>query len=300
MATIRSEQRETGFSINTRNPPQLLSVDPEFDLFRLLDARETAPSIGQVFGESEITAVLPADADEAERNAYEALVAGWESPAQKINRVLDSEVTELPADQAVWLFGAGNRLVEQLFPADGIARVSRSDDALDLAGEQLSFAGTSTVAMNRHPANPGKAVGRITVGTPAAFEGMGRKLPHYGKYSYLAFTGDEPENFLKGEWTATDSPLLVDLRPDDARDTAVAVTGLPKRSAQPPRRIGTSGAGRRRRSPPTWAPCGTWSGARCGPSPTLGWCGWSGSASCCSIGRGWRPRRSADRVRLLS
>jgi hypothetical protein len=231
MATIRSEQRETGFSINTRNPPQLLSVDPEFDLFRLLDARETAPSIGQVFGESEITAVLPADADEAERNAYEALVAGWESPAQKINRVLDSEVTELPADQAVWLFGAGNRLVEQLFPADGIARVSRSDDALDLAGEQLSFAGTSTVAMNRHPANPGKAVGWITVGTPAAFEGMGRKLPHYGKYSYLAFTGDEPENFLKGEWTATDSPLLVDLRPDDARDTAVAVTGLPKRSA---------------------------------------------------------------------
>ena len=229
--TISSNQRETAFSITTRNPPQLLSVDPEFDLFRLLDARETAPSIGQVFGEKEITAVLPADADDATRAAYEGLIAAWESPAQKINRVLDSEVTELPSDQAIWLLGADNRLVERLFPSDGVARVTRGEEGMTLAGEALDFSGTSTVAMNRHPANAAKAVGWITVGTPAAFEGMGRKLPHYGKYSYLAFRGDEPENFLKGEWTATDSPLLVDLRPADARDSAVAVNGLPKRVA---------------------------------------------------------------------
>jgi len=229
--TIRSDSRETEFRISTRNPPQLLSVDPAFDLFRLLDARETAPSIGQVFGEAEITAVLPADADEAAREAYEALMASWESPAQKINRVLDSEVTELPADQAIWLLGAENRLVEQLFPANGVARVSRDDAGMKLAGKSLDFAGNSTVAMNRHPANPAKAIGWITVGAPAAFEGMGRKLPHYGKYSYLAFRGDEPENFLKGEWTATDSPLLVDLRPADARDATVTVSGLPKRMA---------------------------------------------------------------------
>ena len=229
--TVRSDARETEFSISTRNAPQLISVDPEFDLFRLLDARETAPSIGQVFGEEEITAVLPADADEASRAAYEKLIGSWESPAQKINRVLDSEVSELPADQAIWLLGAENRLVERLFPANGVARVARVDGGVTIAGETLSFDGVSTVAMNRHPANPGRAVGWITVGTPAAFDGMGRKLPHYGKYSYLAFRGDEPENFLKGEWTATDSPLVVDLRPADARDAAVAVTGLPKRTA---------------------------------------------------------------------
>jgi hypothetical protein len=41
---------------------------------------------------------------------------------------------------------------------------------------------------------------------------MARKLPHYGKYSYLAFEGDEPTNMVKGQWSADGSPLVVDLR----------------------------------------------------------------------------------------
>ena len=35
---------------------------------------------------------------------------------------------------------------------------------------------------------------------PAAFPGLARKLPHYGSYSYLAFSGDAPTNTLKGQW----------------------------------------------------------------------------------------------------
>jgi len=60
---------------------------------------------------------------------------------------------------------------------------------------------------------------------------MARKLPHYGKYSYLAFAGDEPANVVKGEWTASDSPLLVDLRPAGQRTGAVTLGELPKRAA---------------------------------------------------------------------
>ena len=40
---------------------------------------------------------------------------------------------------------------------------------------------------------------------------MARKLPHYGKYSYVAFTGNEPKNRLKGEWQLSKSALTVDL-----------------------------------------------------------------------------------------
>ena len=67
--------------------------------------------------------------------------------------------------------------------------------------------------VRRHPANPEKAVGWIFADGTAALPGLGRKLPHYGKYSYLGFEGAEPTNVLKGQWTATDSPLRVDLRP---------------------------------------------------------------------------------------
>ncbi len=231
MEIISSAARETRFEITTRNLPQLLSVDPEFDLFRLLDARETAPSIGQVFGEAEITAVLPSDADAESLAGYEALMKDWESPVQKINRVLDSEVSSLPADQAIWLLGASNRVARQLFSSPGVAKVAIGSDGLTMAGDSISLSGNSMIAMTRHPANAGKAVGWIVVDPVEAFEGVASKLPHYGKYSYLAFRGNEPENFLKGEWTATDSPLLVDLRAADARASALAVSGLPKRQA---------------------------------------------------------------------
>jgi len=39
--------------------------------------------------------------------------------------------------------------------------------------------------------------------------GLARKLPHYHKYSYLAFEGSEPANVAKGRWTVVDSPLTI-------------------------------------------------------------------------------------------
>jgi hypothetical protein len=41
----------------------------------------------------------------------------------------------------------------------------------------------------------------------AQVPGLARKLPHYHKYSYLAFEGDEPVNVDKGRWPVTDSPM---------------------------------------------------------------------------------------------
>jgi aminopeptidase N len=47
-----------------------------------------------------------------------------------------------------------------------------------------------------------------------ALPGLARKLPHYGKYSWLVFAGDAPEIRAKGLWTAGDSELSVWLTPD--------------------------------------------------------------------------------------
>jgi acetylornithine deacetylase/succinyl-diaminopimelate desuccinylase-like protein len=42
---------------------------------------------------------------------------------------------------------------------------------------------------------------------PAAIADLARKLPHYRKYSYLVFEGDELNNINKGQWPVTQSPL---------------------------------------------------------------------------------------------
>ena len=61
---------------------------------------------------------------------------------------------------------------------------------------------------------------------------MASKLPHYGKYSYLAFEGGEPTNIASGEWANNDSPLRVDLRSAEQR-AAGPVTAAPRPARKP-------------------------------------------------------------------
>ena len=49
----------------------------------------------------------------------------------------------------------------------------------------------------------------ITADLAGALPGLGRKIPHYHKYSYLGFAGEEPENVLRGRWPVTGSPMSV-------------------------------------------------------------------------------------------
>ena len=225
-------QEATPFSFETAAQPQLLEVDPQFDLFRLLDARETAPSIGQVLGDRKLVAVLPSAANEATREAYRALAERWRSPTQDMTIVLDADIDELPADAAAWILGRDNRFAETLFQSDPALGLTVSDTGLKFQDHAIPAAGHSTVAIRRHPANVNKAVGWIVVDPAPAFPGIASKLPHYGRYSYLAFEGDEPANIASGEWANNDSPLRADLRSAEQRAAGPA-TAAPKPARKP-------------------------------------------------------------------
>jgi len=227
--TVRMDAAEAPFTVKTDAKPLALHVDPAFDVFRQLDPRETPPSIGQIFGEARILAVLPSKAPPAEIEAYRKLVEGWRSGSHQPEIRTDAEVTGLPGDRAVWLLGRSNALAPRLFAAGG--EYALDADRLVVDRETMPLVGHSAVLVRRHPTNPDKAVGWIFVDGTAALPGLGRKLPHYGKYSYLGFEGAEPTNVLKGQWAAADSPLRVDLRPADERGTAIATLVLPPRAA---------------------------------------------------------------------
>ncbi len=200
-------------------------MDPAFDVFRTLDPREIPPSIGQIFGEPRVLAVLPAAAPPATQRAWRALVEGWRTESHQIEIVSDADVGELPADRPVWLLGQENRLAVTAFA--GLQGVRADAGTITLDGERLAMATHAAVIVRRHPADPGKAVGWIAGGPMAAIPGLGRKLPHYGRYSYLGFEGDEPTNTVKGEWPTTDSPLSSDLRPAGERAGRLPALTLP-------------------------------------------------------------------------
>jgi hypothetical protein len=150
------------------------------------------------------------------------------SPAHAIDVAVDSALRQLPADRAVWLLGRENRFAEELFQRQ--AGISIGAEAITIDGQVLPLSGHTGVFMTRHPANVEKAIGWIVVDPPAAMPGLGRKLPHYGKYSYLGFEGSEPANTLSGQWQDADSPLRVDLR--GAADRAAAVPALAAEKAK--------------------------------------------------------------------
>ena len=231
------------FAIRVASRPVLLQVDPSFDLFRRLDPREIPPSIGQIFGEPRLLAIVAAAAAPEEAAAWRTLAQAWAGEAHAIEIGTDAEVQELPADRAVWLLGRQNRLAERYFGGAGkgpvvagvagVAGLTVGAAELGIAGQTLPFAAHTTVVVARHPASAQRAIGWITVDPAllAALPGLGRKLPHYGKYSYLGFEGAEPTNMLKGQWAAADSPLRVDLRPVAERTAPLPALALEPRKA---------------------------------------------------------------------
>jgi len=229
--TLEVSEAATPFSLRVPEEPVLLRVDPQFDVFRMLDPRETPPSIGQIFGEATILALLPSAASAETRQRYRDLMEGWQSDSHSIEIKLDSELDRVPVDRAVWILGQDNRHVGALFADGSVDGLEIDGGRVSLAGEEAEVGSQSIVAIRRHPGSVDKAVGWLAVDPPEAFPGMGRKLPHYGKYSYLAFEGDGPDNVIKGQWATTDSPLTVDLRPESDQGQAMAIATFEPRPA---------------------------------------------------------------------
>jgi hypothetical protein len=229
--TVEVSEATTPFSLRVPAEPVLLRVDPQFDVFRMLDPRETPPSIGQIFGEATILALLPSEAGAETRQRYHDLMQGWQSDSHSIEIKLDSEVERIPVDRAVWILGQDNLHVGTLFADGSVDGLEIDGGRVSLAGEEAEVGSQSIVAIRRHPDNVERAVGWLAVDPPEAFPGMGRKLPHYGKYSYLAFEGDAPDNVIKGQWATTDSPLTVDVRPQSDQGPAMEIATFEPRPA---------------------------------------------------------------------
>jgi len=210
--TVAMGDRREALDIAVPAPPVHLGVDPQFDLFRRLDRAEIPPSLGQLFGAERATFVLPAAAPPALRAGYEKLAQAWARDYAGAALVWDSELHQLPAAGATWILGWENRFRDRA--AQALAgQVQSLEKGAVLAGKTIARANHSLVLSARRTDNPELGLAWLGTDNPAALPGLARKLPHYAKYSYLAFTGAGPDNVLKGQWRVLDSPLSVDLAP---------------------------------------------------------------------------------------
>jgi hypothetical protein len=220
------DARTLDFDLDLPAEPLRLALDPEFDLFRQLAPGENPPSLSALFGAERGLMVLAA-AEPAELAAgYRELAQAWLGQAAGWDLVLDQDLDPLPVDRPVWLLGWSNRFLPALTAREpGLDPkhrrltlgdpVKQGGDTSPPLGDQVIQGDDVSLALVR--AQAGRPLGLIATGTATALPGLARKLPHYGKYGYLAFTGPEPVNRLKGQWPAGESALQVWFTPERPR-----------------------------------------------------------------------------------
>jgi hypothetical protein len=204
--TLTSTNRETPFTLELASEPLQLQIDPWFDLFRQLEPAETPATLSRLFGSPRVLIVLPASADKKMLKAYRALARQWSSGYDEGEIRLDSELRQLPKDRPVWLLGRNNRFQSQLVSQLSSLPFSLESDSIVINDTAYPSSEHSFVLSQQNLKNA-QTLAWVVGNSSAAIARLARKLPHYGKYSYLVFSGNQAQNRLKGEWPVTQSPL---------------------------------------------------------------------------------------------
>ena len=207
---VTMTRKKQDFQLDLPATPTRLDIDPQFDIFRKLAIAETPPAFTQVFGANHLLVVLP-------RKATGDMQAAWQAFAQDVSHmgpervtiITDDEIDTLPEDTASMFLGWDNRFAVELQREMSRHPLTFQADQVQIGPERADKQDHAFAWVTRFSGKNGESFPRalITADLPAALPGLGRKIPHYHKYSYLAFAGDEPQNRIKGRWPVTDSPM---------------------------------------------------------------------------------------------
>ncbi|MCF7983415.1 MAG: M1 family peptidase [Thiohalocapsa sp.] len=203
--------RDTPFTVQTSSRPARVALDPAFDTFRKLMPGESPVALSNLFGAETGLIVLPADAPKPLLDGYRALANAWLQGHAGWRAATDAQLGDLPSEGPVWLLGWENRFLDALTASATAFSVDRQQRTVTIDGQVYNDVSAALTAEG-----DGRPLAWVAAAEADALPGLARKLPHYGKYGYLLFTGSAPENRLKGQWPAGDSALthwLVDARP---------------------------------------------------------------------------------------
>ena len=205
---VELNKKEQHFTLMIDENPLKIDIDPEFDLFRKLHHNEIPPSLATAYGSEKVLIVLPSGEDESIINAYETLAQKWhEEKPDKYQILFDNEITDIHSDKTIWIFGWNNNFKNLVQEGLSDYNIQLNENSVEVNKKNLAEENNSFIVSVRNPINPEEVIVWLTIGNKDAVPGLLRKLPHYGKYSYLVFEGDEPANIEKGQYPVVHSPL---------------------------------------------------------------------------------------------
>jgi len=202
-------RKEQGYQIMVDGKPLQIAIDPQYDVFRILDPAEVPPTLSKIWASQQNIFIIPSKANKTQQAIYQKFAEQWQAADNDdFKIVLDSDLDALPVDITAWILGYENKFADEVQTQLKAYNSSILGDSIHLMKNGITKKGKSLVLTLARANDLNKQDIFIALDNELAIGGLTRKLPHYGKYSFLAFDGDEPTNISKGQWPVTGSPLV--------------------------------------------------------------------------------------------
>ncbi len=206
---VNMSRKSQEFQFMLDEKPLKLVIDPQYDVFRILDPMEVPPAWSKVLASKNTLIVLPSKAEKNQEQLYQEFIKQWQAADKdKFEIVFDDNLKSLPKDRAIWIIGFENLFVDNINSAIENYISSMHGDSVRFENKMIIKKNHSFIVTVFDEQNVNNSHAFIAIDNKASIPGLIRKLPHYGKYSYLAFEGDEPVNVAKGQWPILNSPLV--------------------------------------------------------------------------------------------
>lgn len=195
-----SKASET-FSLDVAGAVSKIEVDPDFDLIRFPDPAELPVSLNSRFGDGKVTVLAQHSGEAAVAKQLEKLRAGLRRSGVRMKVIGSHE--DLPRKGTVITLNPKDAILDQIrerfenMPIRGRV-LGIQEQVFDRSSHSSAFAlstDDSTVIVLDAPDAESLSV-------------LLRKMPHYGKYSYIVFDAQSGRNVLKGQWVIENSPLV--------------------------------------------------------------------------------------------
>ncbi len=204
--TIEADAATSLFEARVPFRPATLRLDPDQDVFRRLDPMEMPPVLSRVLGDPKALFVVDDLAGPAMVRAYRDMAATLTRTGEGEVADASSVTAEKLRGRTVFLLGRprGEAFGEAI--AGLPEEVAVGSQGFSVLGTSYGEPGSALLAVGRDSRDPARCVALFLGLSPEAVTSAGRKIVHYGKYSYLAFV--KGDNKAKGVAKASGGPTI--------------------------------------------------------------------------------------------
>ncbi len=193
-AVVRLSGGDARFSLGASAKPRRLTADPDADVFRRLPLSEIPPAVNGVRGSASLVAVAARSLPAATLEAAKVLLAALGRDDVPVLREEEAPPARLSGHDVLYL-GAPEASAAIPPLRKGL---SLRPDGFTLEGTAYGAPGDALFVVLPRPADAGHVFAVFLPLSPEAAAQAARKIPHYGKYGYLAFSAGT--NKAKGVW----------------------------------------------------------------------------------------------------